>query len=58
LSFSRGAYRALVEQRFLSTLNEKMKAENTVRMLHDELMRLQGELRCLDAIPDDPPGAG
>jgi hypothetical protein len=47
-----------LEARFCALLNEKLRHEEAVRGLHDEMMRVQGALAELTRLPDAPKTAG
>lgn len=44
-----------LEQRFAVLYVEKARHEEQVRLLHDDLMRIQGALAELSRPPDSPP---
>lgn len=54
--FDKAARRKELEITFCALLNDKLGHENAAKAAHDEMLRVQGELRCLDAIPDGPQG--
>lgn len=47
-----------LEEKFSVLFLEKSRLEEGAKHLHDELMRIQGQVELLSELPDSPPDAG